>query len=166
MWPAPGFHAFISLLFRSEFNLSGMLVPETWAWGLSYHSLNQMPPLGLVCYTSWQLPERHCWSHFTDWETDVQLLLSHQLKLNYNTCGSLKKYGCYNQRHRQLSVCGEGWGRQAEGRAFRWGSWEESTGSFHILGSGSNSVPLPWKKKLCLPRGQNMPLFGNRVMNM
>lgn len=22
------------------------------------------------------------------------------------------------------------------------------------------------RKKLCLPRGQNMPLFGNRVMNM
>ena len=117
MWPTRGFHALISLLLRSEFNLSGMLVPETWAWGLSYHSLNQEPPLGLVCYASWQLPKRHCWSHFTDWETDVQLLLSHQLKLNYNTCGSLKKYSCYNQRHMQLSVCGEGWGRQKAGHS-------------------------------------------------
>ena len=48
------------------------------------------------------------------------------------------------------AVCGGGWGRCAESRAFRLESWEESTISFHILCSGSNSITLTSKKKMCV----------------
>ena len=65
----------------------------------------------------------------------------------------------------QLSVCGEGCGRQKAGHSDE-GLGKKALDPSTSLVVGLIVSPYLEKKKLCLPRGQNMPLFGNRVMNM
>lgn len=155
MWPTPSFH--VRHAGPRDLSLGAKLsLPE--------HLLQASTRcLAFVCLVT---PHDNCQRGIAGSISQTGRLMSNcSFHTNRNVILPVVKKICYNQPKKMYAaVCGGGWGRWAESRAFRLESWEESTISFHLLCSGSNSITLTSKKKnLFLPRCQNMSSFGNRI---